>query len=187
MLRHEQATPNAQLTSLNPKIAQVVENFPVHFPVELESLRQWSQKPEGEALVAGVSSFGYAGTIAHTLVSQAPVNMARKITGANKLMWNPLECCSCSRGKARSMKAWDGTCMARSQNSKGPWPSARTCSWATPASRCLPSSAQRTRTARTPCRDPVHAAGVVRAGVVHNGAVALSRRGAGGGTGAQCG
>ena len=89
MLRHEQATPNAQLTSLNPKIAQVVENFPVHFPVELESLRQWSQKPEGEALVAGVSSFGYAGTIAHTLVSQAPVNIARKITGAEQVDMPP--------------------------------------------------------------------------------------------------
>ena len=81
-LQHEQATPNAQLTSLNPKIAQVVNHFPVHFPVELESLRQWSAKVEGEALVAGVSSFGYAGTIAHTVVSQAPVDMARSLVTA---------------------------------------------------------------------------------------------------------
>ena len=80
MLQHEQATPNAQLASLNPRIAQVIERFPVHFPVELESLRRYSPKVEGEALVAGVSSFGYAGTIAHTLLSQAPVDVARSST-----------------------------------------------------------------------------------------------------------
>ena len=44
VLQHEQATPNAQLTSLNPKIAQVMEHFPVRFPVELESLRQYSAR-----------------------------------------------------------------------------------------------------------------------------------------------
>lgn len=77
VLQHEQATPNAQLVSLNPKVAQVMENFPVRFPVELESLRYRSGKVKDEALVAGVSSFGYAGTIAHTLLSQAPANVAR--------------------------------------------------------------------------------------------------------------
>lgn len=77
VLQHEQATPNAQLASLNPKIAQVIENFSVRFPMELEPLRRYSGKSEGEALIAGVSSFGYAGTIAHALVSQAPVDVAR--------------------------------------------------------------------------------------------------------------
>ena len=80
LLQHEQSTPNTQLRTMNPKIMQVARksNFPLRFPVELEPLRRYSGKADSEALVAGVSSFGYAGTIAHALVSQAPEDVARK-------------------------------------------------------------------------------------------------------------
>ena len=79
VLQRETATPNPELKSLNPKVAAVVEGFPVRFPVELEPLRQYSGKVEGEeALVAGVSSFGAYGTIAHAVISQARVGMGRE-------------------------------------------------------------------------------------------------------------
>ena len=80
VLQHETATPNPELKSLNPKVAAVVEGFPVRFPIELEPLRQYSGKVEDkEALVAGVSSFGAYGTIAHAVISQARVGMEREI------------------------------------------------------------------------------------------------------------
>ena len=71
VLRHEVAPPNCELKNLNPKIASVVDEVAVRFVAESEPLRQHSAKVAGEALVAGVSSFGYAGTIAHVLVGQA--------------------------------------------------------------------------------------------------------------------
>jgi len=70
VLQKEQAPPNAELRTLNPKIREVMTNCPLHFPMELESLRKYTGKSDGEALIAGVSSFGYAGTIAHALVEQ---------------------------------------------------------------------------------------------------------------------
>jgi acyl transferase domain-containing protein len=78
VLQHEQATPNCALQTLNPKVGQVVEDFAVRFPTALEPLRPQSAKSAGEALVAGVSSFGYAGTIAHVLLRQAPPSAARQ-------------------------------------------------------------------------------------------------------------
>jgi acyl transferase domain-containing protein len=60
----------------------VVGNSSVYFPVELELLRQYSGKAEGKALVAGVSSFGYARTIAHALISQVPPTLARSTPAA---------------------------------------------------------------------------------------------------------
>ena len=68
VMQHEQAPSNPELRSLNPKIAAVVESLSVRFPVESESLRAHSRDA---SLTAGVSSFGYAGTIAHALVAQA--------------------------------------------------------------------------------------------------------------------
>jgi acyl transferase domain-containing protein len=88
VLQHEQAPPNPELKTLNPKIAEAVEGFPVHFPVRLESFREISSGciddddndgTDVKRLVVGVSSFGYAGTIAHTILSQAPQEVAREI------------------------------------------------------------------------------------------------------------
>ena len=78
VLQHETATPNPELKSLNPKIAAVIEGFPVRFPTRLEPLRQYSGKIRGEALMAGVSSFGAYGTIAHAVISQAQTKIARE-------------------------------------------------------------------------------------------------------------
>jgi acyl transferase domain-containing protein len=87
VLQHEQAPPNPELKTLNPKIAEAVEGFPVHFPVRLESLREISagctnddNGSDVKRLVVGVSSFGYAETIAHTILSQASQELARAIS-----------------------------------------------------------------------------------------------------------
>ena len=74
VLQHNQAPPNPELQTLNPKVAEVVKDFPVKFPVALEPLQG---EEKGEGLIAGISSFGFAGTIAHALVAQPQAKMAR--------------------------------------------------------------------------------------------------------------
>lgn len=73
-LQHEQVPPNSELKVLNPRIKSKIEDISVHFPMGLESLRLHTHD---ESLKAGVSSFGYAGTIAHTLIAQPPREMER--------------------------------------------------------------------------------------------------------------
>ena len=51
VLQHEEVPPNAELKTLNPKIAEVVKGAAVRFPMECESLRRWSGKGDGDALV----------------------------------------------------------------------------------------------------------------------------------------
>ena len=78
MLQHEEAPPNAGLVKLNPKISSVIEGFAVSFPRKLEPLQQHltSRSAQG-GLIAGVSSFGAYGTIAHAVLCQPPASVAR--------------------------------------------------------------------------------------------------------------
>ena len=71
VLQHEEVPPNAELRTLNPRIEEVAKDAAIRFPRECESLRSKSGKGADEALMAGVSSFGYAGTIAHAVLSQS--------------------------------------------------------------------------------------------------------------------
>ena len=80
VLKHEQAPPNPELQTLNPKIAAVVKGFPVLFPRKVELLRLLSDNAESDRLVAGVSSFGAYGTIAHAVIAQAPTEEVRELT-----------------------------------------------------------------------------------------------------------
>ena len=68
-LQQKQATPNAELKKLNHRIEAVIKRCKVHFPTAVEALQSFSPTPR-ETLFAGVSSFRYAGTIAHAVLSQ---------------------------------------------------------------------------------------------------------------------
>ena len=71
VLQHERVPPVCWLQTLNPKIGSVVGGFPVHFPQKAgRSLPRCSGVTAG--LTVGVSSFGYAGTIAHAVLAQVP-------------------------------------------------------------------------------------------------------------------
>jgi len=73
VLMHERVPSNVGLKTLNPLIERTVKThkFPVKFPTECEPLRATSSKTGDESLIASVSSFGYAGTIAHVIIRQA--------------------------------------------------------------------------------------------------------------------
>jgi acyl transferase domain-containing protein/acyl carrier protein/NADP-dependent 3-hydroxy acid dehydrogenase YdfG len=66
-VRHATAPPNAQLHLLNAKVATAVQGLPIVFPTASTTMTTVDKQ-----LLAGVSSFGYSGTIAHVIISSAP-------------------------------------------------------------------------------------------------------------------
>ena len=74
VLRHEKVPPNAELKILNPKVAEVIESLPVVLPTTIQDLRHTSGKAAGVPLIAGISSFGFSGTIANVIIEQSPLH-----------------------------------------------------------------------------------------------------------------
>uniref|UniRef100_A0A0K6S8I5 Carrier domain-containing protein n=1 Tax=Chromera velia CCMP2878 TaxID=1169474 RepID=A0A0K6S8I5_9ALVE len=70
VLHHRTAPPNLHLRRLNPHIEEIVEGFRVCFPREATALegRGRPSLPDDAPLVGGVSSFGFGGVNAHTIV-----------------------------------------------------------------------------------------------------------------------
>jgi acyl transferase domain-containing protein len=76
-LQHGEAPPNAQLHELNAKVAASVSGGAIEFPMEVTALGRVGSR----RLLAGVSSFGYSGTIAHVLLEEAPEGHGRAVGG----------------------------------------------------------------------------------------------------------
>ena len=79
VLLHEWVPSNVGLNNLNPLIDKTIQSheFPIKFPTEINSTM--SDESKKKLLVAGVSSFGYSGTIAHAILQQAPQDIRRSI------------------------------------------------------------------------------------------------------------
>merc|ERR1719253_1852148 len=78
VLVYESVPPNIGLKELNPLIAKTIQthDFPIEFPTAVKPMvRDDSDK----LLVAGVSSLGYSGTIAHAIIQQAPREKCRSV------------------------------------------------------------------------------------------------------------
>ena len=89
VLQHETVVPNAELKTLNLKISQAMGSAWLEFPSTAKPLRVKNDGATGseseKLLVAGLSSFGFSGTIAHALLEQAPREMTRSVGGSPKI------------------------------------------------------------------------------------------------------
>jgi 6-methylsalicylic acid synthase len=74
-LQMREAPPNAQLHVLNEKVAATVSDSAISFPREATPLHRRGDR----RLLAGVSSFGYSGTIAHVILEEPPVEFAYRM------------------------------------------------------------------------------------------------------------
>ena len=61
---------------MNGKVAASVDGRAINFPTESKPL----QRREGMPLCAGLSSFGYSGTIAHVVLEEAPESCRRSFS-----------------------------------------------------------------------------------------------------------
>ena len=82
VLRYEMATPIATRETLNHVIDKVIKNIRVYCPRQEHSLHELCGKQLNEQPIAGVSSCEYAGTIAHAVLSQPPMEHRRE-TGSS--------------------------------------------------------------------------------------------------------
>ena len=74
-LQKKQSAPNAQLNELNANIFRAVQGQPISFPLEQSVLKRSKyDKP----LLAGLSSFGYSGTISHVVLEESPPDFLRR-------------------------------------------------------------------------------------------------------------
>jgi acyl transferase domain-containing protein/NADPH:quinone reductase-like Zn-dependent oxidoreductase/acyl carrier protein len=77
-LHRQEVFPNASLTSLNPEIQKLLENYQAEewmkFPEEIVSMKNDDKNNNNEEKnkmkFAGLSSFGYSGTIAHCIIGR---------------------------------------------------------------------------------------------------------------------
>jgi len=88
-LHHKEVPPNAQLREMNEEVARSVAGTRLVFPTEATAL-DVEQQEGNRRLIAGISSFGYSGTIAHVLIEEAPTERRRMIQQIlpSRLLWS---------------------------------------------------------------------------------------------------